>query len=353
MTLSPSSAFQAAIILEKLKIAELYDITLTNGITYRFTSHSQDLIWNVGSDTYIALPIQRSSIQNNINLEVDDVTIELQNITGDLFNIVQNNTLNSAKVVIKRIRWDQSYAADEEITYFIGTADINFDRKILTLSCKSVLDSLNIRVPRDMFQEPCNKRLYDGGCTLIQADFEYQGVVATGDKISFSDSTRGIVYKGIFDAVVDTLAIGETITGDANGYTAVIVQIVYSTATTGFIWYVELSNSSNFEDDEVLSSGGDSVTLNGVPVSDSSFYPQGEVKVNTGNNAGERRQIIKDVGNLVTLQWPFPNDLEVGDTYSIYPGCDKTAEAACRDKFDNAKNFRGYIYVPKVEETIM
>ncbi len=352
MTLNPSSAFQAAIVLEKLKIAELYDITLANGSIFRYTSHSQDIIWNAAADTYTALPIQRSSIQNNINLEVDDVSIEIQNITGDLFNIVQNNTLNQAQVVIKRIRWDQSYAADEELTYFIGTADISFDRKILVLNCKSVLDSLNIKVPRDMWQEPCNKRLYDEGCALIQADFEYQGTVATGDRISFTDSIRGTVYKGIFDSAVDTLAIGETVTGSVNSYTAVIIQVVYTTVSTGFIWYVELSNSDNFENDELLSSGGDSVTLNGVPVSDSSFYPQGEVKVNTGLNAGERRQIIKDIGNAVTLQWPFPNDLEVGDTYSIYPGCDKTT-GACRDKFDNAENFRGYIYIPKVEETIM
>ena len=203
-----------------------------------------------------------------------------------------------------------------------------------------------------MFQEPCNKRLYDEGCTLVQANFEYQGTVSTGDRITFSDGIRGTIYKGIFDASVDTLARGETITGSVNGYTAVIVQIVYTTATTGFIWYVELSNSSNFENDELLSSGGDSITLNRIPVSDSSFYPQGEVRMNTGLNAGERRQIIKDVGNAVTLQWPFPNDLEAGDTYSIYPGCDKTAET-CRDKFDNAENFRGYIYIPKVEETIM
>ena len=352
MTLDPSSAFQAAIILEKLRMAELYDITLSNGTTYHYTSHSQDIVWNVGGDTYEALPIQRSSIQNNINLEVDDVQIELQNITGDLFEKVQNNALNSAKVVIKRIRWDQSYAVDEELVYFIGTADISFDRKILTLSCKSVLDSLNIRVPRDMYQEPCNKRLYDDDCSLTQADYEYQGIVATGSNISFTDAIRGVVYKGIFDAAVDTLAIGETITGSVNGYTAVIVQIVYLTASTGFIWYVELSNSANYDNDELLSSGGDSITLNGVPVVDSSFYPQGEVKMLTGLNEGERRQIVKDVINEITLQWPFPNVLVAGDTYGIYPGCSKTTEA-CHNKFDNAENFRGFIYIPKIEETIM
>jgi hypothetical protein len=214
VTLNPSAAFQTAIALQKLKIAELYDITLTNGDTYHYTSHSQDIVWNAAEDTYVALPIQRSSIQNNINLEVDSVEIEIQNITGDLFNIIQNNTLNSATVVIKRIRWDQSYAADEEITYFMGTADISFNRKTLTLACKSILDSLNIKVPRDIFQEPCNKRLYDGGCGLTQADYEYQGVVATGDRLQFTDVVRGTVYKQSFDNgdVDNPIEIGDTIT---------------------------------------------------------------------------------------------------------------------------------------------
>jgi hypothetical protein len=350
--LNPSTNFKSAIVLQNLKIAELYDVQLANGQIFYYTSHSQDIVWNAANDVYKAIPIQRNAIQNNINLEVDDVEIELQNITGDLFNILQNNTLNNAIITIKRIRWDQTYSADEELVYFKGTADVSFDRKILTLTCKSILDSLNIKVPRDLWQESCNKRLFDINCTLNQADYEYQGTVSSGNKISFVDSVRGAVYKGSFDDATNTLSIGDTITGSINAYTAQIIQIIYETTTSGSIWYVELSNSANFEDDEILSSAGNNITLNGVPFKDSSFYPQGEVIVLTGNNAGERRQIIKDVENQITFQWPFPNEFALGDTYSIYPGCDKTAENSCKNKFNNAKNFRGFIYVPQVEETL-
>ena len=350
--LSPNAAFQLAIAEDKIKVAEIYDFLLANGDTHRFTSHSKDIIWNAAGDTYTALtPLERGPIENNINLEVDVVEIRLGNISGDLFDLVQKNTLNNIKVTIRRILWDQPYAADMQVVYFIGLGDISFDRKELVVSCRTILDSLNIQVPKHVFQEPCNHRLYSNSCTLVQSEFGYTGVVATGDRLSFTDAVRGTVYKGIFDNAANTLTKGDTITGSINGYTAVVVQVVYSSATAGFIWYVELNNSANFENDEILSSGGNTATLNGTPVEDTSFYPQGEVKVTSGNNSGERRQIIRNAGNETTLQWPFPNDLEVGDTYIIYPGCDKTAAAACQNKFGNAQNFRGFLYGPKPEDT--
>lgn len=349
--LDPNANFQTAIAATNLKVAEIYDVTLSNGNTYYFTSHSQDIVWNVGDDVYTSLPIMRGPIQTNMNLEMDVVEIRLANISGDLYDILQNNTLNNIKVVIKRILWDETYAPDMEITYFVGIGDIEFDRQELVIHCRSILDSLNIQVPRNLFQEPCNYRLYDDNCSLTQADYEYQGTVTSGTKITLVDASRGTVYKGIFDDATNTLSIGDTITGGNNGYTAVIVQIVYSTATTGFVWYVELSNTANFEDDEVLTSGANDITLNGTPTTDTSFYAMGELKVNTGDNAGERRPILKDSGNTITLMWPLPNTLVLNDTYSIYPGCDKRA-IVCEERFGNEANFRGFLYVPKVEDSL-
>ncbi len=284
--LTPNANFIAAIQESELRVAEIFDFTLISGDVFRFTMHGQNLIWNVGDDIYFAIPMTRSGQNQNIDLEVDEIEFRMSKISSDFAAALQNNTLNNVKVVMRRIIWDSSFVIDMQIIKFEGTGDINFDRKEIVINCKSILDSLNMQVPRNEWQEPCNYILYGDGCALTQADYEYQGVVATGDRLSFTDAIRGTVFKGIFDAAVDTLARGEIITGGANGFTAVIIQVVYETASTGFIWYVELSDSDNFEDDEVLSSAGDSVILNGVPVADPSFYPLGEVIALTGNNAG-------------------------------------------------------------------
>lgn len=70
----------------------------------------------------------------------------------------------------------------------------------------------------------------------------------------------------------------------------------------------------------------------------------------TGDNAGFSMEVKHD-GNpsglgSMKLYEPMPNDIQVGDTFSVSPGCDKTIET-CRDRFDNIVNFRGYgVLVP-------
>jgi hypothetical protein len=54
----------------------------------------------------------------------------------------------------------------------------------------------------------------------------------------------------------------------------------------------------------------------------------------------------------VELFLPMPNTVEVGDTFTIRPGCDKS-NITCREAFANIKNFRGHGYlVPGIGELI-
>ncbi len=52
-------------------------------------------------------------------------------------------------------------------------------------------------------------------------------------------------------------------------------------------------------------------------------------------------------GLAFTLWLPMPNAIAIGDTYSIYPGCDKRF-TTCKNTFNNAANFGGFPYVPGV-----
>lgn len=68
----------------------------------------------------------------------------------------------------------------------------------------------------------------------------------------------------------------------------------------------------------------------------------------TGNNAGLSMEVkqFTNAGGAFELVFPMRNTIQVGDTYSVYPGCDKTLET-CRDKFDNVINYRGEPFVPQ------
>jgi hypothetical protein len=54
---------------------------------------------------------------------------------------------------------------------------------------------------------------------------------------------------------------------------------------------------------------------------------------------------------FIELFQPMPFDIEVGDTFSIYAGCDKTL-TQCSVKFDNVTNRRAEDYLPSRDKLI-
>lgn len=351
---SMSAAFQAAIALGSVKITELYILELADGTTYRYTTHNKSITWDAAGNTYTPVVMQRDAVEFTTNFQSGEMGVVLANITSDICDDVENGILERAVLTIKRIRWDASYAADEEFIIFTGFLDANFNRRILNLTVRSKFSCLSVQVPRFVFEEACNYNLFDSLCGLTRANYAYAGTATDGTRFTVLDSNRGPTYKVAFDAGDSSNPIerAETITGGDNGYTAKVVQITYLTSTTGYIWYVELSNSNNFNDDEDLTSGGDSITVNGTPAEDTTFFELGEIEMTSGDSSGQCRPIALDSSGTITLLWPFVSAIGTGDTYNLYPGCDLRG-VTCYQKFNNSDIFRGFLYVPRVEDTIM
>lgn len=75
------------------------------------------------------------------------------------------------------------------------------------------------------------------------------------------------------------------------------------------------------------------------------WFSLGEVTFTSGDNAGVTREIRSDdegdvFGNLTTWD-TFPFDIQVGDDFTIRPGCDRLW-STCTEKYSNGNNFRGY-----------
>ncbi len=345
------ASFSTAIGQGTLKVAELFLLELSDGSVYRYTSHPKDISWDAAPNTYKAVVIGRSPIQFTNSFESDSVQVVIGNITGDIYSEVQANILEACKITIKRILWDDSYAADREIIIFVGYADVEFDRSILTLQCRPLEDSLNVKIPRHTFQEPCNHTLFDVNCTVVRASHKYSGTATGGTTATLVDTDRGLLYKVAFDGGSGTIAVGDVLTGGTGGGSGVVAERTYQTSGSGILWYVE-QTGVQFVNDEVLSSGGDTMVVNGTPAVDTELYLQGELEMSGGNNDGQRRPVLSDESNVLTIMWPFANVVESGDTYNIYPGCNKKAET-CDVVFNNDENFRGFLYVPKIEESMM
>jgi len=256
-------------------------------------------------------------------------------------------------VTIKRIVRGASYASDNEWIVFEGYADISFTRSILQLDLRPWIDSLNIQVPRHIFEEPCNNSLFDETCGLVQSSFSYTGTATGGSKSALIDVNRGLVFKVQFSASTasDTIKKADGILGSVGGAVAVAVNVMYEDDGSGRLWYCEL-NGTQFVDGEVISSGTATVTASGSPEEVTDFYERGELYMRTGANAGQRRPVLTDQSYTIVPFWPFPSANQAGDSYDLYPGCDCRASETCHSWYGNDPNFRGFLYIPRVEETL-
>jgi uncharacterized phage protein (TIGR02218 family) len=96
-------------------------------------------------------------------------------------------------------------------------------------------------------------------------------------------------------------------------------------------------------DDRVL-------TASGLDAFATGWFAQGLLTWVTGANAGARIEVRGHTLNADTtsalILWQKAALLvEVGDTFTIVAGCDKTF-ATCKAKFNNAANMRGFPYMP-------
>jgi uncharacterized phage protein (TIGR02218 family) len=87
------------------------------------------------------------------------------------------------------------------------------------------------------------------------------------------------------------------------------------------------------------------------PPGGSGTYKLGRLVMTSGKNDSFARTISDWDGNFqLTLVNPLPFDPGVGDSFTIYPGCDKSF-ATC-GAFGNSLNFGGFEFVPTPETAI-
>lgn len=77
----------------------------------------------------------------------------------------------------------------------------------------------------------------------------------------------------------------------------------------------------------------------------------GTITFTSGANTGLTRTIKSTSGDTIFLAQNFPYTINVGDTFTAYPGCTKTIDV-CSNVFFNSLRFRGYPFVPTSEVLI-
>ena len=82
-----------------------------------------------------------------------------------------------------------------------------------------------------------------------------------------------------------------------------------------------------------------------------SWFDQGVISFQSGQNAGVQRTVKAYANGQFWFALPLPKPPQVGDNFTVFPGCDKT-KATCQAKFNNLSRFRGFPFVP-IPETAL
>lgn len=75
------------------------------------------------------------------------------------------------------------------------------------------------------------------------------------------------------------------------------------------------------------------------------YFTGGQITWTSGNNNGLKMEVKEFANKQVVLAQAMPYGIQVGNSFQIVAGCDKTHQT-CISKFNNIINFRGEPFVP-------
>lgn len=107
-------------------------------------------------------------------------------------------------------------------------------------------------------------------------------------------------------------------------------------------------NRTSFAVSGTVASGSTAISINATLSQATGYFDQGIITFTSGANNGISRTVksyVHGTPSTASLIAPFAATPAPGDTFTIYPGCDKTS-ATCASKFSNLLNFRGFPFVP-------
>ena len=360
-----SAQLKAHLATSRLTVATCWKVTRTDGVILGFTDHDSDLV--VGGVTYATIAgYKRTDIASASDLSVDNLEVagpaELPSVTEyDLHAGV----------------WDFASV----LLFFVNYEDLTQGVCILRsgkLGEVSVMGSefsselrglaqAYTRMIGDLTSPGCRNTLGDSRCQVNLAtgspSFTVTGTITgvNADNQTIFDSSRteagpsgGVTVVTITKAnpgVVTTL--GTPIAVPAGS--PITIHGALGMPEVNGVWILHHPSGVIFDIGADTSSFGVYTGSSGTatPLGGDTGYFDGGVMTFTGPsgclNIGLSMEVRSYVPGQITLQLPMPYQVQVGDTYSMTVGCDKSL-TTCHDRFGNVVNFRGEPYLPGIDK---
>ena len=277
--------------------ADLFSFTLADGTVLSYTDKDISLV--VSSVLYRADQVRFDGMRYKVSvgLDVDEQTITIayaptETVDGVPFGqALRTGVFDGCYVRRSRafyVAWTQPPVG--VVPLFAGRVSTidqvgRVEAQVRIKSLPLLLDTL---MPRNTYQTGCIHGLFDTGCGLIKANYRMTWSVAAGPT------------NGTIPMPSDLPPLPAALAGNTEGL---------------------------------------------------DIFVQGTILFTSGVNEGLYRT-IKGISTAaphsLDLVYPLETPPAVGDTFNIWPGCDKTS-ATCAARFNNLGRFRGYPYTPSAE----
>lgn len=235
-----------------------------------------------------------------------------------------------------------------------GTTGPYFDRKDNKAKCHwkvgvevdtLVFDVLpgSSAVLGDPFLSAIRQGIFDGAeMTLYRAFMPTYGNTAAGTVIMFAGRVAEIdAGRSLATFTINSHLELLNQNMPRNLYQSGCVNALYDASCT--------LNMASFAVGGTAGAGSTQSVINASLAQATGYFDLGMVTFTSGANNGISRTVktyIAGTPGTVSLIVPLPVAPAVGDTFTIYPGCDKQ-QSTCQSKFNNLVNFRGFPYVPE------
>lgn len=110
-------------------------------------------------------------------------------------------------------------------------------------------------------------------------------------------------------------------------------------------------NKASFAEANTVQAGSTVNKLISLSAKVDSYYNNGQITFTSGSNNGLTKAVKQYFSQQFFFNSPLPFAPNAGDTFTAYPGDDKT-QATCTSKFSNLANFGGYPFIPTPETAI-
>lgn len=280
------------------RYALLIELTLSTGTIFRWTTHNQRITFETNNYTPEA-SLNLSAMKFAAGLREGNTELTGAIVSSGLtYPYLASGVVSGAKVTIKIVDWRYPWAGVLNSMLFY-VQKIQFNDEAFSLDLASLVWKI-ARPTANTYGRTCRHTLGDTQCGV-------------------------------------NLGVGQT----ANNSTGGTYNVSYTGRTV-------TSVTTNKETVEFAASA--------LASTEDGWWRYGKVTWTSGNNNGITMEVkaYTNSTRLICLQLPTIFDIEVGDTFSIVTGCNKTLlkTGGCNQKFANKLNYGGFPYVPAPDFTL-